>query len=551
MTENSHYEKKSLKTLTRQNPDWDELAKDCVSFANAHGGSIVFGIEDDEKQPPKGQKIPDGLIAKLTKQIQSRTINVSVIPQLKTAENGAEFIDLLVQRNAAAIASTSNGRYYIRVNDDCKPVLPDELSRLLTDKGAFVWETQTYLKVRLNEYDSEKMNVFYSDVQKSDRVSNFVKEKSPQELLEHYLMVSGEYLTNLGVLWIGRQEHRARLLYAPSVQFIKYDENDQKVNKILWDDYTKNPKELIQTIMEKIPDWKEGIEIADGVFRKKIANYEESVIRELIANALVHRPYSIRGDVFINLYSDRLEIHNPGLFPLGVTPQNILHKSIQRNPHLARIFYDLKLMEKEGSGYDKIYETLLSNGKPLPSPSEEFDRVKVTIRKQIVNKHVIQFIEKVNAGFQLRSKEIISLGIIAQHTALTAIDFSKILGLSEKDDVRIWLGRLFDFKLISAKGKTKGTEYFVEPSVLRKHEFKGLTNLKTIPTHRLEALIIEDVSRYNRSSISDIHQRVGKEIPLRTLRYQINQLIKKGELSKDGERKWTRYFIDKQQRNKQ
>lgn len=223
MTENSHYEKKSLKTLTHQNPDWDELAKDCVSFANAHGGSIVFGIEDDEKQPPKGQKIPDGLIAKLTKQIQSRTINVSVIPQLKTAENGAEFIDLLVQRNAAAIASTSNGRYYIRVNDDCKPVLPDELSRLLTDKGAFVWETQTYLKVRLNEYDSEKMNVFYSDVQKSDRVSNFVKEKSPQELLEHYLMVSGEYLTNLGVLWIGRQEHRARLLYAPSVQFIKYD----------------------------------------------------------------------------------------------------------------------------------------------------------------------------------------------------------------------------------------------------------------------------------------------------------------------------------------
>ena len=545
MIENSLYDKKSLKSLTRQNPDWDEIAKDCVSFANAYGGSLVFGIEDDDEQPPHGQKIPDDLIIKLSRQIQNRTINVSIIPQLKKSENGAEYIDLLVQRNATAIASTSNGRYYIRVNDDCKPILPDELSRLLTDKGAFVWETQIFQRVKYNECDLDKMNNFYSDIQKSDRVSSFVKEKSQQELLEHYLMASGEHLTNLGVLWVGKREHRARLLYAPSIQFIKYDENDRKVNKILWDDYSKNPKELIKAIMEDIPDWKEGIEIADGIFRKNILNYEEEVLRELIANALVHRPYTIRGDIFINLFPDRLEIHNPGLLPLGVTPQNILHKSIQRNPHLAKLFYDLKIMEKEGSGYDKIFETLLSNGKPLPETSEEFDRVKITIRKRIVNKDVIQFIDKVNSEFQLRSKEIISLGLIAQHTKLTAIEFSKLLGLINKDDTKTWLGHLLELKLIKSKGKTKGTEYFVDPIVLRKHEYKGLTDLKNIPTHRLAALIIEDTSRYNRSSIGEIHQRIGKEIPIRTLRYQINQLVEKGELSKEGEKKGTRYFIDK------
>src|SRR5690606_28308391 len=159
------------------------------------------------------------------------------------------------------------------------------------------------------------------------------------------------------------------------------------------------------------------------------------------------------GDIFINLYPDRLEIHNPGLLPLGVTPQNILHKSVQRNPHLAKVFYDLQLMEKEGSGYDKIYETLLSNGKPLPEPKEENDRVKVTVRKRIVNKHVIQFIEKVNAEFQLRSKEIISLGIIAQHTSLTAIELSDLLGLKEKDALRAWIGRLIEFNLLKSKGK--------------------------------------------------------------------------------------------------
>ncbi len=545
MEENSHFDKKSLKALTKPNPDWNELAKDCVSFANAQGGIIVFGVEDKEELPPEGQKIPDRIVVKLQKQIQSRTINVSILPQLKTAENGAEFIELLVQRSATAIASTSSGRYYMRVNDDCKPILPDKLSRLLTDKGAFVWETQTYLKVKHNEYDSDKMNKFIADIQESNRVSSFVKEKSAQELLEHYFMISGGFLTNLGVLWIGKREHRARLLYSPSIQFIKYDENEQKVNKLLWDDYSKNPKELIHAIMNDIPDWKEGIEVADGIFRKNISNYEEPVIRELIANALVHRPYTIRGDIFINLYPDRLEVHNPGLLPLGVTPQNILHKSIQRNPHLAKVFYDLKLMEKEGSGYDKIYEILLSNGKPLPEPYEEYDRVKVIIRKRIVNKFVIQFIEKVNAEFQLRSKEIISLGLIAQYTSLTAIEFAQKLGFSEKDDIRSWLGRLIELKLLKSKGKTKGTEYYVEPAVLRKHEFKGLTDLKNIPSHRLEALLIEDISRYGESSISQIHQRIGKEIPLRTLRYQLNQLLEKGEIKKDGEKKGTRYFIDK------
>lgn len=301
--------------------------------------------------------------------------------------------------------------------------------------------------------------------------------------------------------------------------------NNQKVNKLLWDDYSRNPKELIHSIMLDIPDWKEGMEMADGIFRKKIPNYEDIVIRELVANALVHRPYTTRGDIFINLYPDKLEIHNPGLLPLGVTPQNILHKSIQRNPHLAKVFYDLKLMEKEGSGYGKIYEILLSNGKPIPEPKEENDRVKVTVRKRIVNTYIVQFIEKVNAEFQLRSKEIISLGLIAQYSSLTAIEFLKILGLKEKDALRNWVGRLLELKLVKTKGKTKGTTYFVDPSVLRKHKFKGKTDLKNIPTHRLEALIIQDISCYGKSAISEIHQRIGIEIPVRSLRYQLKQLV--------------------------
>ena len=98
----------------------------------------------------------------------------------------------------------------------------------------------------------------------------------------------------------------------------------------------------------------------------------------------------MRGDIFINLYSDRLEIHSPGLLPLGVTPENILTKSVQRNPLLAKLFYDLKLMEKEGSGYDKVYELLLGNGKEVSIVFEGEDRVVVTIKKQIISNDVLR-----------------------------------------------------------------------------------------------------------------------------------------------------------------
>ena len=78
--------------------------------------------------------------------------------------------------------------------------------------------------------------------------------------------------------------------------------------------------------------------------------YAEKVLRELLVNALVHRPYTQRGDIFLNLHPDRLEVVNPGRLPLGVTPQTILHASRRRNDGLARVFHDLGLMEREGSG---------------------------------------------------------------------------------------------------------------------------------------------------------------------------------------------------------
>lgn len=413
MKENSLFDKKSLAILKGGKAKMKELAKDCVCLANAEGGSILIGIEDDFNEPPKEQRITDEHLDKISKIIPALTLNVGIALFKVDAPNGGEYINLKVFRSSQSIASTTDGKYYMRISDDCKPILPEDLNRLISEKNAFVWEEKIVRKVAVSDCDIKKYHQFLEAIKASERVSNFIKEMSPQEITDHYFITQNGYLTNLGILWLGKRQDRAVLHYPPAVQFIKFDEQENKVAKKVWDDHTLNPKELISSILKEIPEWNEFVEIADGIFRKNIYNYEPEVIRELVANAFAHRNYTMRGDIFINLYHNRLEIHSPGLLPLGVTPENILTKSVQRNALLAKLFYDLKLMEKEGSGYDKVYELCLGNGKQIPTVIEGDDRVTVILKKQIESKAILKLMDKASKDLQLKQKEVIALGMIA------------------------------------------------------------------------------------------------------------------------------------------
>jgi len=544
MKENSLFDKKSLKIVVGKTADFEELAKDCVCFANSQGGEIHIGIEDKQKLPSPNQVVKDTILETIRKRIPSLTVNVGIDLRKEVAENGGEYIVLKVFRSRETVASTTTGKYYIRVSDECRPVLPDELERLFSDKGSFVWETKIVGKYPLSSCDRMKLNQFIDDINNSERVSNFVKEMNTVEKLEYYQILADDVLTNLGVLWLGTQRQRASLHYSPSVQYIKYNENGIKVNKHIWDDNSKTPKEIIDEIINDIQDWDEYIELPDGMFRTKIYNYEKEIIRELVANAFVHRNYSIRGDIFINLFTDRLEIHSPGLLPLGVTPNNILTKSIQRNQLLAKLFYDLRLMEKEGSGYDKIYEMLLSNGKKLPLVEEGDDRVTVTLYKRIISNEIIEIVQKASDLFQLSQKETISLGLIAQKRNVPALELSRILNVTRANELQNWLGRLLSLKLILSKGKTKGTLYFVNPEFLRKTDFISQTTLKRIEPHRLKELILADLKDYPNSSIGEIHNRIGLEINQRTLKKKLDDLIAEKLVIKIGVRRWTQYSID-------
>jgi ATP-dependent DNA helicase RecG len=539
-SESQHLDRKSLRMVTTNAAGFSELAHDCVCFANGAGGQIHIGIEDGQAHPPPGQRIGPSLLDRIRKRIGELTVNVQVLPELHRDEGGGEYIVLTVPRSVG-VASTSDGRYFLRVGDTCKPVVGDDVLRLANERPAMPWEMMTTLAVRRSSADPYQLGRWVRGIRASDRVKVSVQEKSVNELLAHYGLTRMGLLTNLGVLLVGTAADRAKLGAAPVIQAIKLDERGIKVAKHVWDDYTLSPLELVDAVWEEVPDFRESYELPDGMFRTSLPAFEEVVVRELLVNALVHRPYTQRGDIFLNLHPDRLEVVNPGRLPLGVTPRNILHASRRRNDGLARVFHDLKLMEREGSGFDLMYERLLASGRAAPTITEEVDSVHVVIPRRVVQPGVIRLIAEAQKKHQLTQRERIVLALLAQSEGLSLAELALKLELDAPSALRGWMGRLTQLGLVEQSGRTKATRYFVPPSLLRAVALDRRTTLTRVQPHRLRALILEDLERFPDSSISDIHRRVGPEIPPRTLRRALEGLVGEGQVTASGERRWRRY----------
>ncbi|GAB5602902.1 ATP-dependent DNA helicase RecG [Thermus sp. FJN-A] len=104
-----------------------------------------------------------------------------------------------------------------------------------------------------------------------------------------------------------------------------------------------------------------------GLFRLEVWDFDQEVYREALLNALVHRDWQSPDAIQVHHHRDRLEVSNPGGFPPGITPENVLrHPPKRRNPRLAEALYRLGYVERAGSGVDKMYRLLLKYGKEPP-----------------------------------------------------------------------------------------------------------------------------------------------------------------------------------------
>ena len=542
MTETTVREYKALAKATTKE-GLKEIAGVCVALANAQGGEILIGIDNRSYLPPPTQLIPNAMLNDAMKTIRGNAINVFIAnPRVEIHENGGQYILLSVAPTSNVIATTADGRVLFRNNDECTPVTGTDLTRLASEKQGFQWELVEHPEIALQDINPNEIIGFANTIRNSPKVTNFIKQKNDDELLEHYHLLHQGVLTNLGILWLGYPNQRARLFYPISVEYIVYDAKEEKRRKETWTHYDHNPKELLLDIEARATELRYFDELPEGLFRKQVRHYSDRLIRELLVNAIAHKIYVTANIISIQVYPDRMTITSPGSLPFGVTPYNILHARSRRNPHLMTVLHDMSLMEGEGSGYDLIYESLVRDAKPLPEIYSDINSVSVTIFSKTLDPEALQIIEFAATNYQLSQREIMALGVVATHKKILATQLSKTLQLTQDERLRSYITKLLEAKILITYGSGKGTAYLANPAFLRQANLNLRPTLKTLEPHVLQALIIQDIKQNGLSATKEIHQRLEGST-LQEISRNLYKLVAEGTLYPHGAKRNRKYEL--------
>ena len=541
-TEDKNIEYKGIQKIRTGDKGFKELAGTCVALANAQGGKIYIGIDNKTLMVGENQLITTQEQNDAVSKLRSLCFSVAITSsEILSDENGSQYFIITVFPSTKTIASTSDGKLFVRIVDKCEPVHSEDIQRLAEEKGAYQWEINTTKYSWLDDIVESNLQKFAAEIRQSARVKAHIKQLDNIEIAENYHLIDGDKLTNLGVLWIGTPKQRAGLCYPLTVQYIVYNTLEEKVRKEEWHDLTMNPKELLLDIERKAVELTYSYEFPNGLFRKQIRHYNPKLLRELLVNAFAHRSFTISNDIMIKVYPDRLEISNPGGLPLGISKENILHTKHRRNPNMIEIMSALEMMEGEGSGYDLIYELNAKEAKLPPEVDSSYNEFKVMQRAEIIDVEILPLLDYVMQNYQLSQKSFIAFGIIARERKILSTQLTKQLQLTNDDRLRSYIDKLLVEGLIVKTGTKKATKLQVNPLLIKNAKANIKTSLKTIEPYALKALIIEDVKKYAGSKISEIAARIP-DVGVDEIRKMVYSMVDL-ELRTEGAKTNRRYYL--------
>ncbi len=189
---------------------------------------------------------------------------------------------------------------------------------------------------------------------------------------------NGFDVTNLGAVLFARQISAFEGVKRKSIRVIQYDgrARTRTIKELEGSKgYATGFHGLIKYLMEILPQ-KERIE---GGFRRSYSEYRDEMIREAVANALIHQDFAITGaGPMIEIFRDRIEITNSG-HPLIEPSRFIDMPPRSRNEQLAGMMRRINICEERGSGVDKIIEGAEANVLPAPDFKVEGHNSKTII----------------------------------------------------------------------------------------------------------------------------------------------------------------------------
>lgn len=347
-----------------------KLAAEIVGLCNQQGGYIFLGVDDDgnavglerEDNEERVQNLCAGLI------------EPAIIPGYYEREVGATkigIIDIQMGNNkpySLKDSSMKSKNFFLRYGSTTRQIQNrDELQRLFQASGNLHYEVLPVSYSSTDDLDEKRAWKF---VQENIR---FVKKDQPEEevwrvLKNLELLVEsphGLQPTVAGILLFGKDRLK-RLVPQSGIQCVKVNGTkvtDEKFDQAL---YTRTLWDNLDDAFHFFRRYnRHGFQI-EGANRINQIDYPEEAFRELLANAMIHRDYTIAGsEVRIWIYDDRIEIISPGALPNTIGVENIrLGVKYHRNPLLAQFFAQANLVERLGQGIPSANHALLQNGNP-------------------------------------------------------------------------------------------------------------------------------------------------------------------------------------------
>ncbi len=194
--------------------------------------------------------------------------------------------------------------------------------------------------------------------------------------------------------------------------------------------------------------------------------YPIEALREIITNMIVHRDYRLTSDSIVKIFDHKIEFFNPGRLPDTITVEDLLnnhYRSTPRNKLLADIFKDLGLIEKYGSGIQRIINYLKEEQLPAPEFQNISDGFMVTVFAKDYKEVVGNVPENVpgNVPENVPEKRItVIMDLIKLDTGISMLELAKKIGVDHKT-IKRDIAKLKSLGLLRRLGPAKGGHWEV------------------------------------------------------------------------------------------
>lgn len=363
------------------------ILRHLVAFANAEGGQLVIGIEDDGTitgfNYQKAHSIDEFRNIFIT-DLKETPINprFDILDVINENNEKDKVLIISVDVSTDRVIKSYDGKVYLRQNDKSKELNFDQILQLQYDRGQRYFEDELVPFSNISDIDLNLVEE-YKDIME-------ITELSDEEVLKaRNFMINGQ-LTNAGVLLFGNNP--TKFLPQARLRVIKYSGMYQKVgtdiNIIKEKTFDGAIPNIIREVREFINTQLREFQYLDQDGKFKIMpEYPEFAWFEGIVNALTHRNYSIRGEhIKVLMFDDRLEIISPGLLPNIVTVENILNQRYSRNPRIARILSEFGWVKEMNEGVKRIYSEMEKLFLNEPKYSEPNSSVLLVLENNILNR---------------------------------------------------------------------------------------------------------------------------------------------------------------------